>query len=45
MVLVSVDGTLIFVKDPKMTMDKLGKLYELKPDSIKESYIYLGANT
>jgi hypothetical protein len=45
MVLVYIDVILIFAKDPKMTMDKLGKLYELKPDSIKESYIYLGANT
>jgi hypothetical protein len=44
MVLVYVDNILIFVKDPKMTMDKLGKLYELKPKSVKEPDVYLGAN-
>jgi hypothetical protein len=35
MVLVYIDVILIFAKDPKMTMDKLRKLYELKPKSIK----------
>jgi hypothetical protein len=25
-------------------MDKLGKLYKLKPESVKEPNIYLGAN-
>jgi hypothetical protein len=29
---------------PKMTMDKLGKLFELKPESVKEPDINLGAN-
>jgi hypothetical protein len=33
MVLVYNDDILIFAKDPKMTMDKLGKQYELKPKS------------
>ena len=44
MVLVYVDDILIFAKDPKVTMDELGKLYELKPESVKEPDIYLGAN-
>ena len=44
MVLVYVDDVLIFAKDPKVTMDKLGKLYKLKPESVKEPNIYLGAN-
>ena len=33
-----VDDILIFAKDPKLTMNELGKLYELKPE------IYLGAD-
>jgi Reverse transcriptase (RNA-dependent DNA polymerase) len=44
MVLVYVDYILVFSKDPKLTMDELGKLYELKPESVKEPDIYLGAN-
>jgi hypothetical protein len=44
MVLVYVDDILIFAKDPKATMDELGQLYELKPESVKEPDIYLGAN-
>jgi hypothetical protein len=36
MVLVYVDDILSFAKDPKMTMDELGKLYELKPERVKE---------
>ena len=31
-------------KDPKLTMDKLGKLYELKTKSVKEPDIYLDAD-
>ena len=30
--------------DSKVTMNELGKLYKLKPESVKEPYIYLGAN-
>ncbi|KAI2500467.1 Reverse transcriptase (RNA-dependent DNA polymerase) [Fragilaria crotonensis] len=44
MILVYVDDILIFAKDPKVTMNDLGKLYELKPESVKEPDIYLGAN-
>ena len=44
MVLVYVDDILIFAKLPKAIMDVLGKLYKLKPLSLKESNIYLGAN-
>ncbi|KAI2490693.1 Reverse transcriptase (RNA-dependent DNA polymerase) [Fragilaria crotonensis] len=44
MVLVYVDDILIFAKEPKQTMDELGKLYELKPESVHEPDIYLGAN-
>ena len=44
MVLVYVDDILVFAKDPKVTMNELGKLYELKPESVKEPDIYLGAN-
>ncbi|KAI2509503.1 Reverse transcriptase (RNA-dependent DNA polymerase) [Fragilaria crotonensis] len=44
MVLVYVDDILIFAKEPKQTMDELGKLYELKPESVHEPNIYLGAN-
>ena len=35
MVLVYVDDILLFAKDPRNTMDELGKLYELKPESVK----------
>jgi hypothetical protein len=44
MVLVYVDDILVFAKEPKMTMDGLGKLYELKPESVHEPDIYLGVN-
>ena len=44
MVLVYVDDILVFANDPKITMDELGKLYKLKPESAKEPDIYLGAN-
>jgi hypothetical protein len=44
MVLVYVDDILVFAKDPKTTMNELGKLYELKPESIHKPDIYLGAN-
>jgi hypothetical protein len=43
-VLVYVDDILIFSKDPKVTMDELGKLYKLKSKSVKEPDIHLGAN-
>ena len=36
MVLIYVDDILIFSKDPEVTMDKLGKLYKLEPESVKE---------
>ena len=44
MVLVYVDDILVFSKQPKAIMDDLGKFYELKPGSVKEPEIYLGAN-
>ena len=44
MVLVYVDDILIFSKDPKSVMDVLGNQYELKPESVKQPDIYLGAN-
>jgi hypothetical protein len=44
MVLVYVDDILIFSRDPKTAMDELGKMYELKPESVKPPDIYLGAN-
>ncbi len=44
MILVYVDDILVFAKEPKMTMDGLGKLYELKPESVHEPDIYLGVN-
>ena len=44
MVLVYVDDILIFAKNPKLTMGELGKLYELKSESVKEPDIYLGAD-
>ncbi len=42
--LVYIDDILILSKDPKVTMDELGKLYELKPESVMEPDLYLGAN-
>ena len=44
MVLVYVDDILVFSKQPKAIMDDLDKFYELKPGSVKEPEIYLGAN-
>jgi hypothetical protein len=44
-VLVFVDDILVFAKEPKTTMNELGKLYELKPESVHEHDIFLGANT
>jgi hypothetical protein len=45
MVFVYVDDILVFAKDPKTTsMNELGKLYELKPESVNKPNIYLGAN-
>ena len=43
-VLVYVDDILIFAKNPKLTMNELGKLYELKPESVKEPNTYLDAD-
>jgi hypothetical protein len=45
MVLVYVDDILVFAKDPKTTMNELGKLYKRKPKSVHELDIYLRANT
>jgi hypothetical protein len=44
MVLVYVDDILVFAKDPKTTMNELGKLYEVTPKSVHEPDIYLRAN-
>jgi hypothetical protein len=44
LLLVYVDDILIFAKNPKSAMDALGQLYELKPHSVKEPDLYLGAN-
>jgi hypothetical protein len=44
MVLVYVDDILIFSRNPKQVMDDLGKLYEMKPESVREPELYLGAN-
>jgi hypothetical protein len=44
MILVYVDDALIFSKDPQTVMNKLGELYELKPESVKEPDVYLWAN-
>jgi hypothetical protein len=42
MILVYVDEILIFSKEPKVKMDAIGQLYELKSGSVKEPDIYLG---
>jgi hypothetical protein len=44
MELVYVDDILVFAKKPKVTMDELGQLYELKSGSVHEPDIYLGAD-
>jgi hypothetical protein len=44
MILVYVDDVLIFSKDPQTIMNKLSELYELKPESVKEPDVYLGAD-
>ena len=44
MILVYVDDILIFSKDPRVIMNQLGEFYELKPESVKEPDLYLGAN-
>ena len=44
MILVYVDDILIFSKDPRTIMNQLGEFYELKPESVKEPDLYLGAN-
>ena len=44
-VLVYVDDILVFAKEPRITLDELGKLYELKPESVHKPDIYLGAKT
>ena len=31
----------MFTKDPKLTMVELGKLYKLKPESVKEPDVYV----
>jgi hypothetical protein len=30
----------VFAKEPKVSMDKLGKLYKLKPESVHEPDVY-----
>ena len=44
MILVYVDDVLVFAKDPRAIMTAIGECYELKPESVKEPEIYLGAN-
>ncbi len=44
MVLIYVDDILVFAKDPRTTMNEPDKLYKLKPESVHEPDIYLGAN-
>ena len=44
MILVYVDDILIFSKDPRTIMNQLGEFYDLKPESVKEPDLYLGAN-
>ena len=41
MVLVYVDDILIFSRNPRHVMDDLGKLYEMKPESVREPELYL----
>jgi hypothetical protein len=44
MEVVYVDDILVFAKEPRATMDELGRVHELKPESIHEPAINLGAN-
>ena len=45
MIQVYLDDILVFAnKEPKAIMADIGKMYELKPESVKEPDIYLGAN-
>ncbi len=44
MVLAYVNIILVTTKEPKVIMNELGKLYELKPESIHKPDSYLGAN-
>jgi hypothetical protein len=44
MIVVYVDNILVFSKDLRTIMNQLGELYELKPESVKEPDVYLGAN-
>jgi hypothetical protein len=44
MILVYVDDILVFAQDPQKIMIAIGECYELKPESVKEPDIYLGAN-
>jgi hypothetical protein len=44
MILVYDDDILVFSRNPKQVMNDLGRLYELKPESVREPDLYLGAN-
>jgi hypothetical protein len=44
MILVYVDDILVFAKEPRKIMSSIGECYELKPESVNEPDIYLGAN-
>ncbi len=44
MVLVYVDDILVLMKEPKVSMDELDRLDELKPEGIPEPDICLGAH-
>ncbi len=35
-----IDNILVFAKEPKVSVDKLGKLYKLKPESVHEPDVY-----
>ncbi len=42
--LVYVNNILVFAKEPEVIMNELGKLYELKPESVHEPDIFLRVN-
>jgi hypothetical protein len=44
MLIVYVNNILVLAKEPRITMDKLGKLYKLKPESVHNPDVYLRAN-